>query len=265
MKHEFSLEGKIKRWETGQGRHARQREPKQHRGRELQSWCESRWSDPILDRELGYSGQWEMNWRGGLRPTCGTMKVSKSYIEAFTLFSDTTKDLSMRGPQNRIFLLKIVYSYMFKHQSPLLSIGCNTPIEMFSHCSKSFLSHQFWCLLVFLDIFFASPLPHQQNVSLLGLFSSKETKESVLGQKQVNREGGAQGSYHFRQKLVNTQRSVGRCRCAHKSPIRKRANALRVIQKNPTCATAWMELETTMLSEISQAVKDKYPMISQTK
>ena len=27
-------------------------------------------------------------------------------------------------------------------------------------------------------------------------------------------------------------------------------------------ATAWMELENIMLSEISQAVKDKYPMIS---
>ena len=27
-------------------------------------------------------------------------------------------------------------------------------------------------------------------------------------------------------------------------------------------ATAWMELESIMLSEISQAVRDKYPMIS---
>ena len=27
-------------------------------------------------------------------------------------------------------------------------------------------------------------------------------------------------------------------------------------------ARAWMELESTMLSEISQVVKDKYPMIS---
>ena len=27
-------------------------------------------------------------------------------------------------------------------------------------------------------------------------------------------------------------------------------------------ATAWMEMETTMLSEISQVVKDKYHMIS---
>ena len=29
-----------------------------------------------------------------------------------------------------------------------------------------------------------------------------------------------------------------------------------------TFATTWMELETIMLSEISQAVKDKYHMIS---
>ena len=30
----------------------------------------------------------------------------------------------------------------------------------------------------------------------------------------------------------------------------------------PTLHTAWMELESIMLSEISQAVKDKYHMIS---
>ena len=30
----------------------------------------------------------------------------------------------------------------------------------------------------------------------------------------------------------------------------------------PTFATAWMELESIMLSEISQAVKDKYHVIS---
>ena len=30
----------------------------------------------------------------------------------------------------------------------------------------------------------------------------------------------------------------------------------------PPFATAWMELESTMLSEISQVVKDKYHMIS---
>ena len=30
----------------------------------------------------------------------------------------------------------------------------------------------------------------------------------------------------------------------------------------PPFATAWMELESIMLSEISQTVRDKYPMIS---
>ena len=30
----------------------------------------------------------------------------------------------------------------------------------------------------------------------------------------------------------------------------------------PTCATAWMELETIMPSEISQSAKDKYHMTS---
>ena len=33
-------------------------------------------------------------------------------------------------------------------------------------------------------------------------------------------------------------------------------------EMNPTIATTWMELEGIMLSEISQAEKDKYEMIS---
>ena len=44
--------------------------------------------------------------------------------------------------------------------------------------------------------YFVSPLSHQQNISLWGLFSSGEMKKKCCsGRDQVNREGGAQGSF----------------------------------------------------------------------
>ena len=68
----------------------------------------------------------------------------------------------------------------------------------FSTAQNSFWTHRFWCLLVILPfLFFVSPLPHWRNVSLWGLFSSRETKESLLGWDQVNREGETWGSWCF--------------------------------------------------------------------
>ena len=61
----------------------------------------------------------------------------------------------------------------------------------FSTAQNSFWTRQFWCLLVLLP-FFISPLPHQQNVSFGGLFSSKETKKSHLREDRGSRESGAQ-------------------------------------------------------------------------
>ena len=63
-----------------------------------------------------------------------------------------------------------------------------------------------------------------------GVFHPQKQKKSHLERDLVNREGGARGSCHFGQKLLNTQPSVGRC--AHKSPIMKCANAGRVLRKN---------------------------------
>ena len=51
--------------------------------------------------------------------------------------------------------------------------------------------------------FFVSLFPHQQNISLWGLFSSRETnKKSCLGQDQVNRKSREWGSCHFGSKTA---------------------------------------------------------------
>ena len=49
--------------------------------------------------------------------------------------------------------------------------------DIFSTAQKSFWTHKFWCLVLLL--FFVSPLPHSQNISLWGLFSSWEIKKKV--------------------------------------------------------------------------------------
>ena len=46
------------------------------------------------------------------------------------------------------------------------------------------------------------------------------------------------------------------------TPIQKNVCTLIFIAAQFTIATAWMDLESIMLSETSQAVKDKYHMIS---
>ena len=100
--------------------------------------------------------------------------------------------------------------------------------RLFSTAQNSFWTHSFWCLLVL--PFFISPLPHQQNVSLWGLISSRETnKQNHSCWDWVNREGGAWGHAAFGQKVLNTQHVVGSCAC--KSPIMKWANAFKESSK----------------------------------
>ena len=84
---------------------------------------------------------------------------------------------------------------------------------------------QFWCLLVFLIVFcFTSPTSTKK--ALWGLFSSRETtKKSHWGGTRCIESVGHEGHAIFRQKLLNTQQSVGRC--TYKSPITKWANTLK--------------------------------------
>ena len=104
--------------------------------------------------------------------------------------------------------------------------------DFFSAAQNSFWTERFWCLSVLL-MFFISPLPHWQKVSLWGLFLSRETttKKCHLGQVLVNRKGAAWGSSVFGQKLLNTQR-CGVGGGAYKSPIMKWASALKVFKRN---------------------------------
>ena len=91
------------------------------------------------------------------------------------------------GEPKCIYKRMCIYSYMFKLQSPskYSPLDATHLLRPFFH-SPSFWTRWFWCLKVLLP-FIVSYLPHQQNVSLWGLFF-------------------IQG------------------RCTHKSPIKKWAN-----------------------------------------
>ena len=84
----------------------------------------------------------------------------------------------------------------FSHLQSPLHLMQYTYQDFFPTAQNSFCTCQFGCLLVLL-LFFVSPLPHLQNISLWGLFSSRETKKSCLGWDWVKRGGRAQGSCCF--------------------------------------------------------------------
>ena len=92
--------------------------------------------------------------------------------------------LNMRGDPKMQFIYKklCIYSYTFKLQSPskYSSFDAIHLLRRFFHCSDSFWTHWFLCLLVLLP-FFVSLLPHQQNVSIWGHFSSGKQKKVPWG------------------------------------------------------------------------------------
>ena len=71
-----------------------------------------------------------------------------------------------------------IYSYMFKLPSPskYSPLMQYTYQEVVSTAHNSFWTCWFWYIFVFLP-FFASPLPHLQNISLWRHFSSREIKK----------------------------------------------------------------------------------------
>ena len=82
-------------------------------------------------------------------------------------------------PPEFIYKKLCVCSYMFKLQSSSkysLFDAVHLLSCFFLLLKNSFWTHRFWCLLLLL--FFVSLLPHWQNVSFRGLFSSWETKIS---------------------------------------------------------------------------------------
>ena len=96
--------------------------------------------------------------------------------------------------------------------------------DVFSMSQNSVWTRRFWCLFVLLH-FFLFYLFHISNTVLFEDFFHSGKQKMLLGGDQVNMEGGAQESCCFLvKKLLNTQRSVGRCTC--KSPIVKWENVL---------------------------------------
>ena len=135
------------------------------------------------------------------------------------------------GTQKMDFIYKklCICCYMFKLRSPSKYSSFDTiHLSRLFHCSKQFLN--LLILMPFSASAVVSPPPHQQDISLWGLFHpEKQTKKSHLGEDWVNGEGGTWGHAVCGQKLLNTQRHVGRC--ARKSPIVMWANALKSLQK----------------------------------
>ena len=114
----------------------------------------------------------------------------------------------------------------FSHLQSPLHLMQYTYQDFFPTVQNSFCTCQFGCLLVLL-LFFVSPLPHQQNVSLW--LSSRETKKGRLGEIRWIGKVEHGGHASLGPKL-NTQYGVGRCTC--KSPIMKWANLLKESSKN---------------------------------
>ena len=105
----------------------------------------------------------------------------------------------------------------FSHLPSALHLRQYTYRDVFSTAQSRFLSvlMPFSASVIF--CLFVSPLPHQQNISLWGLFSSRKQK-SHLGRGWVNRESGAWGSCCFWSETA-VQRGVDRC--ARKSLVMK--------------------------------------------
>ena len=166
----------------------------------------------------------------------GGAMISVIYLNTLYMECFIHTHLYMSGdPQNWYLFIKscvflpVYTSVTFK----VRSIWCSTPIELvFSHCSEQCLTSSI--LLPFrasaIVCFVSSTLA--QNFPLRTFFSSGETKKVTQGEIVLIGRMGHGSQADFGQKLLNTQRGVGRC--AHKSPIMKWANVLEESSKKFT-------------------------------
>ena len=95
---------------------------------------------------------------------------------------------------------------------------CNMPIETFFPLLKKQFLNSLALMPFRAFAVFVSPLPHWQNVSLWGHFSSRKTNKK-FAQSEIRWIGRVQHGGHavFGQKLLNTQCIVGRCAHTHSS------------------------------------------------
>ena len=134
-----------------------------------------------------------------------------------SLLSLTSDCLSFRfiaweGTSHKLeFIYKnfCICSYMFKLQScsEYSLFDAIHLLKCFSTAQSSFWTCQFWCLLVLLP-FFVSPFPHQQNVSLWGLFHPGKQKKGTWGRIGWIGRVGHRGQAGLSQKLLNAPHAV---------------------------------------------------------
>ena len=136
---------------------------------------------------------------------------------------------------------------LFKLQSPSKSpskvyLMQYTYQDIFSTAPNSFLTHQFWCLLELLPFFCFSSSTSAKPFPWGLFFMWGKKKKCHSDEIRWIERVGLGGHAVFSQKLLNTQRRVGRC--ARKSPIMRWANALKESSKK----VPWSQMEplTTM-------------------
>ena len=143
------------------------------------------------------------------------------------------------GPQKLEFIYKTLSSYSYTLK--LQSLSKSSPFGVaylsghFSTAQNSFWTYWSWCLLALLPflLFLLFHLFHIGKTFPSEYFFIWGNKNKVSwGEISWIGRVGNGGHVGFGQKLLNTQRGVGRC--AHKSPIMKWANVLKGTSKKLT-------------------------------
>ena len=147
----------------------------------------------------------------------------------------------MRGTQKKKFIYKkcvfILTSLNFSHLQNTLHLMQYTYQDVFFTAQNSFWTGSFWCLLGLLQFLF-HPFHIGRGFSFEEFCHPGKQKESLVA-KSSRRIGrvGHRGHAILVQKLLNTQKGVGRC--TSKSPIMKWAEVLKVFKKHsPKLSTA---------------------------
>ena len=117
----------------------------------------------------------------------------------------------------------------FSHLKSTLHLMRYTSWDVFSTVQNSFGTHTFWCLLVLLPFFLFHLFHISKTFPFEDFFTQGNTKKVTLSKISWIGWVGHGGHAVFGQKLLNTQRGVGRCAC--KSPIMKWANCWKSLQK----------------------------------
>ena len=142
-----------------------------------------------------------------------------------------TRNATRGGPKHQEFIYKklcILIYLNFSHLRGYSSLDTIHQWRHFSHCSNVFIVIDFdafycFCLFWFHLFHIGKTFPFE-NFLYLGKQQKKSLRARIWS---IGRVGHGDHTV-FGQKLLNTQRSLGRC--ARKSPVMKWANALKVFK-----------------------------------